>query len=60
MWLFFYDQRVSTLINAVMEFVKIEGEFNPEKIREHAKKWDRKIFKEKIKRYIYEKIELKC
>lgn len=56
--LFFYEQSVDSLIDAVKEFNRIEKEFDPLAIRNHALQWDRKIFKEKIKKIIFEKLGL--
>jgi glycosyltransferase involved in cell wall biosynthesis len=58
--LFFYEQSVASVIDAMVEFVKFEKEFDPLVIRKHAWQWDREIFKEKIKKSIFEKMELKC
>jgi hypothetical protein len=44
------------LIDAVKRFDRIESEFDPVSIRNHALQWDREIFKEKIKKSIFEKI----
>ena len=58
--LFFHEQNVESLIDAVERFGRIEREFDPAAIRRHALQWDREIFKEKIKKSIDEKIELRC
>jgi len=58
--LFFQEQNVDSLIDAVERFNQIEGEFDPLAIRKHALQWDREIFKENIKKSIFEKMELKC
>jgi glycosyltransferase involved in cell wall biosynthesis len=58
--LFFQEQNVDSLIDAVERFGQIEREFDPAAIRNHALQWDREIFKEKIKKNIFEKIESKC
>ncbi|MCJ7547013.1 MAG: glycosyltransferase [Deltaproteobacteria bacterium] len=57
---FFHEQNVDSLIDAVKRFNQIEREFDPVAIRRHALQWDRAIFKEKIKKSIHEKIELRC
>jgi glycosyltransferase involved in cell wall biosynthesis len=57
--LFFHAPNVESLMNAVKRFSDIEKEFDPAAIRNHARQWDREIFKEKIKRYIFESIEAK-
>jgi glycosyltransferase involved in cell wall biosynthesis len=53
--LFFYQQNVDSLIEAVKQFDKIEKDFDPIAIRNHTLQWDREIFKEKIRRYIFER-----
>jgi len=58
--IFFYEQTVSSLVEAVKQFNKIEKAFNPSAIRKYAQQWDRKIFKKKIKKSIFEKMGAKC
>jgi glycosyltransferase involved in cell wall biosynthesis len=58
--LFFYEQNMDSLINAVERFCLIEREFDPEGIRRHTLQWDREIFKEKIKKNILVKMESRC
>jgi glycosyltransferase involved in cell wall biosynthesis len=58
--LFFNEQNVDSLIDAVERFGRIEREFDPLSIRNHALQWDREIFKEKIKKSIFKKMELRC
>jgi glycosyltransferase involved in cell wall biosynthesis len=58
--LFFREPNVESLIDAVERFTQIEGEFDPSAIRQHALQWDRAIFKEKIKKNILGKLELRC
>lgn len=58
--IFFQEQNVGSLIDAVERFNRIEREFDPVAIRKHAQQWNRKIFKEKIKKSIFEKIEIRC
>jgi len=58
--LFFHEQDVDSLIEAVIQFNKIEREFDPMVIRNHALQWDREIFKETVKKNILEKMELRC
>ncbi len=53
--IFFYEQTADALIKAVNNFD--DEKFNPQKIREHALKFDRTIFKGKLKEYIEGKIE---
>jgi glycosyltransferase involved in cell wall biosynthesis len=58
--LFFHEQNVDSLIDAVERFGRIEREFDPAAIRRHALQWDREIFKERIKKNILEKMESRC
>jgi len=58
--LFFYEQNIDSLINAVEQFGRIEREFDPVAIRNHTLKWDTEIFKERIKKNIVQKMESKC
>lgn len=58
--LFFYEEQADSLIGAVERFVRIEREFDPGAIRNHALQWDREIFKEKVKKNIFEKMESRC
>ncbi|MDK0736123.1 glycosyltransferase [Clostridium perfringens] len=52
---FFKEQTVESLIMAIENFAEIN--FNKIKIREHAMKFDEEIFKNKIEKFICEKIE---
>jgi len=49
---FFEQESVESLIRAVENFQKKEKEFNPIVIHKHALKFDKEIFKEKIKEFI--------
>jgi glycosyltransferase involved in cell wall biosynthesis len=53
--LFFKEQIVDSLIDAVERFGQVEREFDPAAIRNYSLQWDREIFKEKIKKSIFEK-----
>ncbi|MBI5747691.1 MAG: glycosyltransferase, partial [Nitrospinae bacterium] len=55
--IFFYEQTADALIEAVKFFEDNQGEFDRKNIRNHALKFDRKNFKEKIRNYITEKYE---
>jgi len=55
--LFFYEQTPEALIEAVNYFEENQGGFDKGSIRNHAMKFDRAIFKDKIKNYIMEKYE---
>jgi glycosyltransferase involved in cell wall biosynthesis len=58
--LFFYESKVDSLIEAIEKFIKVEKEFNPRAIRNYTLQWDREIFKEKIRAYIFEKWGIQC
>ncbi|HJX31870.1 MAG TPA: glycosyltransferase [Thermodesulfobacteriota bacterium] len=58
--LFFHEPNGNALIDAIERFVTIEKEFDPLAIRNHTLKWDRKIFKEKMKGSIFNKMKSKC
>jgi glycosyltransferase involved in cell wall biosynthesis len=58
--LFFYEQQVESLIEAVELFIKSDRDFDPAAIRNHSLRWDREIFKEKIKGYISGKMGSRC
>lgn len=53
--IFFYEQTPQTLIEAVKYFEKNQDIFDPKIIRNHALKFDRVVFKERIRDYIVEK-----
>ena len=53
---FFYEQTTDALIASVKEFEN--KNFDPYKIHRHALEFDRTVFKEKIKRYVEEKVKL--
>lgn len=52
---FFFKPSGDSLAEAVERFLKKEESFNPQKIREHALKFDRKVFESKIKNFVEEK-----
>jgi glycosyltransferase involved in cell wall biosynthesis len=52
---FFDSQTKEALIEAVRRFESVK--FNPEKIRESVFRFDKRIFREKIKKFIEEKLE---
>lgn len=54
---FFYEQRPEALIEAVKYFEENQNRFDKIGIRNHAMKFDRAVFKEKIRSYIMEKYE---
>jgi len=60
---FFYEQTVEALIEAVKIFEGNHDKFDKKGIRNHALSFDRKIFKEKLSAYISEKFKaagMKC
>ena len=50
--IFFYEQTVDAIVDAVKEFEKIAQSFDSQNIRNHALKFDKPIFKERIKNCI--------
>ena len=52
--IFFYEQTAESLIKAVEDFENTK--FDPVLIRDHALKFDRVLFKDKIQKYIEEKV----
>jgi len=50
--LFFYEQTPESLIDAVQLFEGSRDRFDPVRIREHVKPFDRSIFKDKISRFV--------
>ena len=50
--IFFDKESIESLIKAIENFQKKEKEFDPVSIREHALKFDKEIFKEKIEKFI--------
>ncbi len=52
---FFNEPSCQSLKGAINRFIRDEKKFKPEKIREHALKFDEKVFKQKIKNFIEEK-----
>ncbi len=55
--LFFKEQTADSLVEAVQQFEKIENKFDSKKIREHALKFDRKVFEKKIREFIEDKMD---
>lgn len=55
--IFFYEQTPGALIDAVRYFEAQRDQFDPSKIREHVKPFDRQRFKEKITRFIQSKYQ---
>lgn len=46
--LFFHEQSVEALVDAVRRYERLESTFDPEAIRRHAEAFDRNVFKEKV------------
>jgi glycosyltransferase involved in cell wall biosynthesis len=49
-WIFFEEQSVESLNKAIKKFEKMK--FNANEIRKHAEKFDKKVFKKKILKFI--------
>jgi glycosyltransferase involved in cell wall biosynthesis len=58
--LFFHEQSIDSLIDAVNQFEKVERDFDPVSIRNHVLQWDRESFKERIQKAISEKMGVRC
>ncbi len=56
---FFYEQTSEALIGAIDIFEKNRDKFDPQVIRENGLRFNREIFKEKIRKYIEGKIDEK-
>jgi glycosyltransferase involved in cell wall biosynthesis len=54
---FFYEQTPAALIEAIRYFEKHRDLFDPYKIREHVRPFDRQHFKEKVYQYIQSKFQ---
>ena len=54
--IFFYEETPQALIKAVMSMEENNSGFIPSEIRQHAAKFDKKIFKEKIRTYVTDKM----
>jgi glycosyltransferase involved in cell wall biosynthesis len=52
---FFYENSKISFLKAIDDFIRIEEKFDQEKIRSNALKFDKEVFKDKIKAYIEEK-----
>ena len=55
--LYFYKQTTCDLNDKIIEFLKNEDQFIPEIIRENTLRFDKVIFKKKIKKFIEDKFE---
>ena len=53
---FFHEQRSSSLINAVEDFIKIEDKFDPHEIRKNAERFSIERFRKEFKDYVDDKI----
>ena len=56
--IFFYEQNAEALIEAINTFESNRDYFEGKKLREHAKRWDRPVFKEKVKSFIDRKLKM--
>lgn len=50
--IFFTEQTAQSLISAVEEFEQKQQQFDPQKIQQHARKFDTELFKKHIKEYV--------
>lgn len=55
--IFFYEQNVESLVNAVKHFEQIKGSFDAKMIRENAEKFSPKFFDERLQSLIKENFE---
>jgi glycosyltransferase involved in cell wall biosynthesis len=53
--LFFEEKTVQSVMDAVKSFESGKYNFEPPKIRKHALRFDKEVFKDKIKNYILKK-----
>jgi glycosyltransferase involved in cell wall biosynthesis len=53
--IFFHEQTKDSLIEAVLKFGSMS--FDPDKIRKQAQKFDRTVFKKKIEKFVFERLE---
>ncbi len=53
--IFFKEQTVESLVEAIIKYSRLKNTFSPQVIRENALKFDQEIFKRKIKTFIEEK-----
>jgi len=53
--IFFHEQSKKALITAIKRFEKMQ--FDPEKIRRYALEFETDVFKEKFKKFVYNKLE---
>jgi len=52
---FFKENSVISFSNTIKKFMKMEDIFNPKIIREHALKFDKRIFKIELEKYIFKR-----
>ena len=53
----FNEQSVESIMQAINDFEKTENSFNSNTLSDYAKQFDRKIFEEKLNKFIYDKCE---
>ena len=53
--IFFHEQTKEALVGAVKKFLKMK--FEPERIRKYAEKFENGIFREKMEKFVFKKLE---
>ena len=54
---FFYEQTSEDLIRAIQHFESVESQFDAEKIQEHAAQFDVAVYRDRIKKFIEERLQ---
>lgn len=57
--IFFKEQTSPAIADALFRFEKMEGDFEPEKIKEHAEKFNKERFQREMQAFILEKVALR-
>jgi len=55
--LFFYEKKPESLVDAIKRFEKVDGVFDPQKIREHSINFDKSVFMKRFKEFMGEKLD---
>ncbi len=55
--IFFHEQSADSLAKAITKFITLEPTFNPQVIRENALRFDKPVFKDKIRNFILQKYQ---
>ena len=55
--IFFYEQTSEDLIKAIQHFESVESQFDAEKIQEHAAQFDVAVYRDRIKKFIEERLQ---